>query len=163
MARATRKADGASTGGQSQGDQPRAVHRAGPRGARQVGGVREDRPHRDAVTGRRKRRRPVSAISAISASDTPIRVLKRRHGACSRRGVLVLSAQRATKRIFACRGRDMKLPSRATRPFRTAAADDPWGAEQAVVMGEFAILEFVERRLSGGGHVSNLSSECRQG
>jgi hypothetical protein len=30
-------------------------------------------------------------------------------------------------------------------------------------MGEFAIFGFVERRLSGGGHVSNLLSECRQG
>jgi hypothetical protein len=37
------------------------------------------------------------------------------------------------------------------------------GAEQAIVMGEFAVLGFVERRLSGAGHLSNLSSECRQG
>ena len=34
-----------------QAAQPRAMRRAGPRGARQVGGVREDRPHRGAVTG----------------------------------------------------------------------------------------------------------------
>jgi hypothetical protein len=36
------------------------------------------------------------------------------------------------------------------------------GSEQAIVMGEFAILGFVERRLSGGGHLSILLSECRQ-
>ena len=30
------------------------------------------------------------------------------------------------------------------------------GAEQATVMGEFAILSFVERRLSGVGHLSIL-------
>ena len=34
-----------------QAARPRAVRRAGPRGARQVGGLREDRPHRSAVTG----------------------------------------------------------------------------------------------------------------
>jgi hypothetical protein len=51
MAPATRKAYGASTSGQSQAAQPGSVRRAGPRGARQVGGVREDRPYRGAVTG----------------------------------------------------------------------------------------------------------------
>jgi hypothetical protein len=37
------------------------------------------------------------------------------------------------------------------------------GAEQAIVMGEFAVLGLVERRLSGGGHLSILLGECRQG
>ncbi len=37
------------------------------------------------------------------------------------------------------------------------------GAEQAIVMGEFAVLRLAARRLSGGGHLSILLSECRQG
>jgi hypothetical protein len=51
MAPATRKAYGASAGGQSQAAQAGPVRRAGPRGTRQAGGVREDRPHRSAVSG----------------------------------------------------------------------------------------------------------------
>src|SRR5437899_517896 len=38
------------------------------------------------------------------------------------------------------------------------------GADQAIVMGEFAIVESAARRLSGcDGHLSILMSECRQG
>ena len=124
MAPATRKAHGASTGGQCRAARHGAVRSAGPRGgARRVGEFPQF-PQAICQSGPRS---PAWRMLSPAASSS---------AGCS-------------------------LDSAASDAEENTGTSSV--AEQAIVMGEFDVFGFVERRLSGGGHLSILSRECRQG